>query len=131
LPTDRLVASVSGGMQEASTSLEPRSGSELATTALRFARRVHLGQHRKQTNEQFVQHPIAVATLLLDSRYDRHIIPPPHPPTAFTRGAPGRSSPPPTSTTSSRRPTSSWTRSASGSVPRSPAWSTASARIRT
>jgi (p)ppGpp synthase/HD superfamily hydrolase len=32
--------------------------------ALRFARRAHLGQHRKQTHEQFVEHPIAVAKLI-------------------------------------------------------------------
>jgi GTP diphosphokinase / guanosine-3',5'-bis(diphosphate) 3'-diphosphatase len=36
----------------------------LATMALRFARRAHLGQHRKQTHEQFVEHPIAVAKLI-------------------------------------------------------------------
>ena len=48
--------------------------SELAATALRFARRVHLGQYRKQTNEQFVQHPIAVARLLSESGYDGALI---------------------------------------------------------
>ncbi|MGH2984915.1 MAG: HD domain-containing protein [Solirubrobacterales bacterium] len=36
----------------------------MATAALRFARRAHLGQHRKQTHEQFVEHPIAVASLI-------------------------------------------------------------------
>jgi (p)ppGpp synthase/HD superfamily hydrolase len=43
--------------------------SDLAISALRFARRVHLGQHRKQTGEQFVEHPIAVAHLLEQSGY--------------------------------------------------------------
>jgi (p)ppGpp synthase/HD superfamily hydrolase len=60
---------------EVSTELEPRTGSELAAAALRFARRVHLGQHRKQTHEQFVQHPIAVADLLTESGYDGAMIP--------------------------------------------------------
>src|SRR5689334_23227380 len=50
-----------------STRLESRTDSELAAAALRFARRVHLGQYRKQTGEQFVQHPIAVASLLSNS----------------------------------------------------------------
>ena len=48
--------------------------SELATTALRFARRVHTGQHRKQTGEQFVEHPIAVARLLSGRGYDGPLI---------------------------------------------------------
>ncbi len=43
-------------------------------SALRFARRVHLGQYRKQTGEQFVEHPIAVAQLLADSGYDETLI---------------------------------------------------------
>ena len=42
--------------------------------ALRFARRVHLGQHRKQTDEQFVEHPIEVARLLADAGYNGPII---------------------------------------------------------
>lgn len=46
----------------------------MAVSALRFARRVHLGQYRKQTGEQFVQHPIAVAQLLADSGYDGALI---------------------------------------------------------
>jgi (p)ppGpp synthase/HD superfamily hydrolase len=50
------------------------SDSYLATAALRFARRVHLGQHRKQTGEQFVEHPIAVARLLADAGYDGALI---------------------------------------------------------
>jgi GTP diphosphokinase / guanosine-3',5'-bis(diphosphate) 3'-diphosphatase len=50
------------------------SSSELSTAALRFARRVHLGQHRKQTGEQFVEHPIAVADLLMQSGYDGAMI---------------------------------------------------------
>ena len=57
-----------------STRFETRTDSELASTALRFARRVHLGQHRKQTGEQFVQHPIAVASLLSKSGYDGPVI---------------------------------------------------------
>jgi GTP pyrophosphokinase len=50
--------------------VEPGTESELATTALRFARRAHLGQHRKQTHEQFVEHPIAVARLLSEAGFD-------------------------------------------------------------
>jgi (p)ppGpp synthase/HD superfamily hydrolase len=61
-------------MTEVSTRPEPRVGSELSTAALRFARRVHLGQHRKQTGEQFVQHPIAVADLLVEAGYDGPMI---------------------------------------------------------
>jgi GTP diphosphokinase / guanosine-3',5'-bis(diphosphate) 3'-diphosphatase len=59
---------------EVSTRPQPRGGSELSTAALRFARRVHLGQHRKQTGEQFVEHPIAVADLLMQSGYDGALI---------------------------------------------------------
>jgi (p)ppGpp synthase/HD superfamily hydrolase len=62
-------------MTELSTRPESGVGSELATAALRFARRVHLGQHRKQTGEQFVEHPIAVASLLVSSGYDGALIP--------------------------------------------------------
>jgi GTP pyrophosphokinase len=61
-------------MAEVSTQPEARTESELASAALRFARRVHLGQHRKQTGEQFVEHPIAVANLLLESGYDGPMI---------------------------------------------------------
>jgi (p)ppGpp synthase/HD superfamily hydrolase len=61
-------------MSELSTRPEPDVSSELGTAALRFARRVHLGQHRKQTGEQFVEHPIAVANLLLESGYDGALI---------------------------------------------------------
>lgn len=43
-------------------------------SALRFARRVHLGQYRKQTGEQFVEHPIAVAKLVADAGYDGPLI---------------------------------------------------------
>jgi len=53
-------------MSEAATRVEPTSDSDLVAAALRFARRVHLGQYRKQTLEQFVEHPIAVARLLSD-----------------------------------------------------------------
>jgi GTP diphosphokinase / guanosine-3',5'-bis(diphosphate) 3'-diphosphatase len=48
--------------------------SELTAAALRFARRVHLGQHRKQTHEQYVEHPIAVAALLSQAGFDDTII---------------------------------------------------------
>ena len=61
-------------MSEVSTRPDLRTDSELATTALRFARRVHLGQHRKQTHEQFVQHPIAVADLLIERGYNGPMI---------------------------------------------------------
>ncbi len=61
-------------MANISTRLEPGTGSELATTALRFARRAHLGQHRKQTHEQFVEHPIAVAQLISDQGFNGTIL---------------------------------------------------------
>src|SRR3954447_10119892 len=61
-------------MAEVSTRPEPRMESDPAVSALRFARRVHLGQYRKQTGEQFVQHPIAVAQLLSDAGYDGALI---------------------------------------------------------
>jgi guanosine-3',5'-bis(diphosphate) 3'-pyrophosphohydrolase len=57
-----------------STRSEPRTDSELATTALRFARRAHLGQFRKQTHEQFVEHPIAVARLLAERGFDGPVL---------------------------------------------------------
>src|SRR3954447_5318285 len=60
----------------AEVSIRPalRTDSDMAVSALRFARRVHLGQYRKQTGEQFVEHPIAVAQLLSDSGYDDPLI---------------------------------------------------------
>ncbi|HSD23779.1 MAG TPA: HD domain-containing protein [Solirubrobacterales bacterium] len=61
-------------MPEVSTRLDPTVSSELPAAALHFARRVHLGQHRKQTHEQFVQHPIAVANLLMEAGYDGPMI---------------------------------------------------------
>ena len=61
-------------MAEASTSLEARTQSEIADTALRFARRAHLGQYRKQTHEQFVEHPIAVARLLAEAGCDDEVL---------------------------------------------------------
>jgi (p)ppGpp synthase/HD superfamily hydrolase len=61
-------------MAEISTRVEPRTDSDLATTALRFARRAHLGQHRKQTREQFVEHPIAVAKLISDAGFNGSIL---------------------------------------------------------
>jgi (p)ppGpp synthase/HD superfamily hydrolase len=61
-------------MTEVSTRLEASPGSGLATSALRFARRVHLGQYRKQTGEQFVEHPIAVAELLSEQGYNGPVI---------------------------------------------------------
>jgi hypothetical protein len=61
-------------MADVSTSLENKTQSELAGAALRFARRAHLGQHRKQTHEQFVEHPIAVARLLAEAGFDDEVI---------------------------------------------------------
>jgi (p)ppGpp synthase/HD superfamily hydrolase len=61
-------------MAEVSTRPELPTDSDLAISALRFARRVHFGQHRKQTGEQFVEHPIAVAELLSESGYDGPLI---------------------------------------------------------
>jgi (p)ppGpp synthase/HD superfamily hydrolase len=61
-------------MAEISTRVEPRTDSELATAALRFARRAHLGQHRKQTDEQFVEHPIAVARLISEAGFNGSIL---------------------------------------------------------
>jgi (p)ppGpp synthase/HD superfamily hydrolase len=61
-------------MAQVSTRVEPRTDSDLATAALRFARRMHLGQYRKQTGEQFVEHPIAVARLLIEAGYDGAMI---------------------------------------------------------
>jgi (p)ppGpp synthase/HD superfamily hydrolase len=61
-------------MAEISTRVEPRTDSDLATVALRFARRAHLGQHRKQTHEQFVEHPIAVAKLISEEGLDGSIL---------------------------------------------------------
>jgi (p)ppGpp synthase/HD superfamily hydrolase len=61
-------------MTHISTRVEPQTDSELATTALRFARRAHLGQHRKQTHEQFVEHPIAVAKLISDEGFNGSIL---------------------------------------------------------
>ena len=42
----------------------------MATLALRFARQAHHGQHRKQTGEQYVDHPIAVARLVQEAGFD-------------------------------------------------------------
>jgi (p)ppGpp synthase/HD superfamily hydrolase len=61
-------------MAQVSTRVDLRTDSDLSVAALRFARRVHLGQHRKQTGEQFVEHPIAVARLLIDAGYDGAMI---------------------------------------------------------
>lgn len=61
-------------MSEVSTRPPTQDDSDLAASALRFARRVHLGQYRKQTGEQFVEHPIAVARLLSDSGYDGSLV---------------------------------------------------------
>ncbi|HEY7266536.1 MAG TPA: HD domain-containing protein [Solirubrobacterales bacterium] len=61
-------------MTEVSTRSEAAVGADLPAAALRFARRVHLGQHRKQTDEQFVEHPIAVADLLMKAGYDGPMI---------------------------------------------------------
>ena len=61
-------------MAQTSTRVERDAQSELANAALRFARRVHFGQHRKQTDEQFVEHPIAVARLLEECGCDDTVI---------------------------------------------------------
>src|SRR4051794_23550315 len=61
-------------MAEVSTRPEPRLDSDAAISALRFARRVHLGQYRKQTGEQFGTHPIAVAELLAEAGYGGSLI---------------------------------------------------------
>jgi GTP diphosphokinase / guanosine-3',5'-bis(diphosphate) 3'-diphosphatase len=61
-------------MSEVSTRPPIQDDSDLAAPALRFARRVHLGQYRKQTGEQFVEHPIAVARLLSGSGYDGSLV---------------------------------------------------------
>jgi len=61
-------------MSKVSTRPPTQDDSDLAVSALRFARRVHLGQYRKQTGEQFVEHPIAVARLLSNSGYDGPLI---------------------------------------------------------
>ena len=61
-------------MEPIASRSEPDTGSELVTSALRFARRVHLGQHRKQTDEQFVEHPIAVARLISEQGFDGPIL---------------------------------------------------------
>ena len=61
-------------MSEVFTRPASETSSELAGVALRFARRVHLGQHRKQTQEQFIEHPIAVANLLREAGYDGPMI---------------------------------------------------------
>ena len=61
-------------MSKVSTRPPNHDDSGQAVSALRFARRVHLGQYRKQTGEQFVEHPIAVARLLSDSGYDGSLI---------------------------------------------------------
>lgn len=42
------------------------AASELTDSALAFARRVHLGQNRKQTGDQYVEHTIAVARIVAD-----------------------------------------------------------------
>ena len=61
-------------MAETSTRIPTQSESDLAIAALSFARRVHLGQHRKQTHEQFVEHPIAVAKLLAEAGYNGPVL---------------------------------------------------------
>jgi (p)ppGpp synthase/HD superfamily hydrolase len=61
-------------MSDVSTPSAADVSSDLHATALRFARRAHLGQHRKQTQEQFVEHPIAVAGLLIQAGYHGPLI---------------------------------------------------------
>ena len=61
-------------MTEVSTRPQPLTDSDSESSALSFARRVHLGQYRKQTGEQFVEHPIAVANLLTESGFNGDLI---------------------------------------------------------
>jgi (p)ppGpp synthase/HD superfamily hydrolase len=61
-------------MADTPTRSEPPTDSNLAASALSFARRVHFGQHRKQTHEQFVEHPIAVAGLLTEAGFEGPVI---------------------------------------------------------
>jgi (p)ppGpp synthase/HD superfamily hydrolase len=51
-----------------------RADPELAALALRFARSAHFDQHRQQTDERFVEHPIRVADLLADAGYGEHVL---------------------------------------------------------
>lgn len=50
------------------------AGAEAADAALRFARRAHRGQRRKQNQAPYVEHPIAVAELLSGSGADRALV---------------------------------------------------------
>jgi (p)ppGpp synthase/HD superfamily hydrolase len=68
------VGSVYISVELTTTRLEPETASELSEAALRFARRLHLGQYRKQTYEQYVEHPIAVARLLADRGCDDRLL---------------------------------------------------------
>jgi GTP pyrophosphokinase len=61
-------------LEASRTRVEPATDSDLVGAALRFARRLHLGQHRKQTYEQFVEHPIEVARLLSHEGFDGTIL---------------------------------------------------------
>jgi (p)ppGpp synthase/HD superfamily hydrolase len=61
-------------MGEAPIGIAPSTELEPHAAALRFARRVHLGQHRKQTHEQYVEHPIAVAELLSGAGFEGEVI---------------------------------------------------------
>jgi (p)ppGpp synthase/HD superfamily hydrolase len=61
-------------MAEISTRVDARTDADLATMALRFARRAHLGQYRKQSHEEFVEHPIAVARLLSEEGLNGSIL---------------------------------------------------------
>jgi (p)ppGpp synthase/HD superfamily hydrolase len=59
---------------ETSTRAASATAVEHADAALRFARRVHLGQHRRQTHDQYVEHPIAVARLLSDAGFEDRVL---------------------------------------------------------
>lgn len=61
-------------MAEAAIGSESSGLTGAPQLALRLARSVHLGQHRKQTHEQYVQHPIAVAKLLDGAGYGYRVI---------------------------------------------------------
>ncbi|MBM3668028.1 MAG: bifunctional (p)ppGpp synthetase/guanosine-3',5'-bis(diphosphate) 3'-pyrophosphohydrolase [Actinobacteria bacterium] len=59
---------------ENATRAEPNTDATRSAEALAFARRAHAGQRRKQTGEDFVEHPIAVARLLGDAGYGGDLV---------------------------------------------------------
>ena len=56
-----------------SNSVEPEAssyGNSLLETAFRIAVEAHQGQRRKQSGTPFIEHPLNVAAILLEHRYD-------------------------------------------------------------